>query len=125
MKHLSTIILFVTLLSGCNGTAVKENTSDADFIFGKWKNTSEENSFIEFTKTGDYIVWINNEAASDTLKFKFDPNSNQNFKLIENRDTIKGILEIIDKDKIKLSIFAINSDKIHASSVFVRVIDKK
>ena len=128
MRHLMTVFFFVTILCGCNSLTDKDTTKDADFIFGKWQNNTEKNSFLELLKTGEYIVWINDETLEkNPVKFKYDPTKQKdNFELTENGESIqKGTIEIIDKDRIKLSIYAFNSNEVFSSSEYIRINENK
>ena|GEM_PF-4445833 len=124
MRQLTTVFFFVALLCGCSSISDKDKIKDADFILGRWKNINEKNTFLEFLKTGEYIVWINKETPEkNPIMFKYDPTKQKdNFELTENGEFIhKGTIDIIDKDRIKLSIYALKTKEVFTSSEFKRI----
>ena len=128
LSLLSLILIATALLFGCSNN--KTTTENADLLIGKWKNTTSPNTGIEFTKTGEYNVWINGESMNDSLgegmkplKYIYEPKAKDyNLKISEDFEkdqTIHhGKIEILDSNKIKITM---TTNDVHLTAEFNRL----
>jgi uncharacterized lipoprotein NlpE involved in copper resistance len=125
MKNLNYLLVgfVITILLGCNN---KQTRKDNSAIIGIWKNTTNANTAIEFTKDGYYYLRLNGERLllDDTIKdkYSYDPLSEGNNLIIYGNPkagNTQSKLVVINPERIKISL--ISQGKIVSEAEFIKV----